>query len=82
MKVGQLTAVVGTLGLFQFSFLEGVFVEVFYFGAGPGRFAKEFEAGLDGWVADEAVDADLVAEFVPAEGVDEVGEDFFESDAV
>jgi hypothetical protein len=82
MKVDQVTAVVGTLVLFQFTILEGVFVEFFYFGACPGSFAEEFEAGLDGWVADEAVDADLIAEFVPAEGVDEVGEDFFECDAV
>ncbi len=82
MNVDQVTAVVGTVRLFQFAFLEGVFIEVFYFGTGPGCFAEEFEAGLDGRVADEAVDADLVAEFVPAEGVDKMSEDFFECDAV
>lgn len=69
MKVDQVTAVLGTLALFQFAFLKGIFVELFDFGACPGSFSEEFEAGLDGWVADETVDADLVAEFVPAEGI-------------
>lgn len=62
--------------------MKSVEVEGFDFFAGPRGAAEEFEAGFDRGVGEEAVDADAVAEFGPAEFVDEFGEDLFEFDAV
>jgi hypothetical protein len=40
---------------------EGFDVQVFYFFAGPGCFAEEFEARFDAGIIQKTIDADAVA---------------------
>lgn len=82
MNLEELAATPSTPMLFQFPIFEGIFIELFYLGSCPGRFTEEFEAGLYRRVADETIDPDLVTQFIPAEGIDEVNEDFFERKAM
>lgn len=63
--------------LFQFALPQRIFIELFYLSSCPGRFTQEFEAGLYGRVADEAIDPDLVSQFIPTVGVYELCDDLF-----
>lgn len=68
--------------LFQFFPSQRILVEVFDLGPGPGCFSQEFEAGLDGRIAGKAVDADVFRQLFPAVAFHQVGDDFFEGQAV
>jgi hypothetical protein len=61
---------------------QGVQIELLDLGAGPGGLAEELEAGLDAGIEVEAVDADVLAETFPAVVGLELGDHFFERDAM